>query len=66
MSSPTTTKINNKPYSKRVAKSNPLVHNREDGREARRKLFLKKVREGSEDKRWDARGGGDEVSNSLQ
>ncbi len=62
MSSPTP--INNRkenPYSQRVTRSNPLMHNRGDGRETRRKLFLKKVREDSEDKRWDARGGEDEV-----
>src|SRR5436190_22698179 len=39
------------PYSKRVTKENPLIHSRGDGRETRRSLFLKKVREGSEEKR---------------
>src|ERR1700728_3943377 len=63
MSSPTPIKNRKeKPYSQRVTRSNPLIHNRGDGRETRRKLFLKKVREDSEDKRWDARGGEDEVS----
>src|SRR5277367_2263177 len=63
MSSPTPTRNHKEnPYSQRVTRSNPLIHNRGDGRETRRKLFLKKVREDSEDKRWDARGGEDEVS----
>jgi hypothetical protein len=62
MSSPTPTKNRKEnPYSQRVTRSNPLIHNRGDGRETRRKLFLKKVKENSEDKRWDARGGEDEV-----
>jgi hypothetical protein len=67
MSSPTPTKNRKEnPYSQRVTRSNPLIHNRGDGRETRRKLFLKKVREESEDKRWDARGGEDEVSQELE
>lgn len=50
--------------SKRVAKRNPLIHrdDKDSGRETRRKLFLKRVREDSEDKRWDKKGGDDEVS----
>jgi hypothetical protein len=45
-------------------KRNPLIHGRESGddaRETRRKLFLKKVQDGREEKRWEARGGDDEV-----
>jgi hypothetical protein len=53
------------PYSKRITKENPLIHNRGDGRETRRKLFLKKVRDESEERRWDARGGDDEVSSKF-
>ena len=46
-------------YSKRVTKANPLMsRNADEGREARRKLFLKKVREGSEEKRWRDRNSG--------
>ncbi|KAE9377726.1 hypothetical protein N431DRAFT_434869 [Stipitochalara longipes BDJ] len=46
-------------YSKRVTKANPLMNrNADEGREARRKLFLKKVREGSEEKRWRDRNSG--------
>lgn len=49
-------------FSKRVTKANPLINrNADESREARRKLFLKKVREGSEEKRWSNRGlGGSE------
>jgi len=67
MSSPTPAKNRKEsPYSQRVTRSNPLIHNRGDGRETRRKLFLKKVRENSEDKRWEARGGDDEVSQKFK
>jgi hypothetical protein len=57
-------------YSKRATKANPLIHGRtssagEDGRETRRKLFLKKVREDSQDKRWKDRGGDDEMMRSI-
>ena len=44
---------------------NPLIHARNDGRETRRKLFLKKVREGSEDKRWTNRGGEEEMMRAI-
>ena len=36
-----------------------------DGRETRRKLFLKRVREDQEDKRWKARGGDDEMMRTV-
>jgi hypothetical protein len=62
MSSTTLRNRKQNPYSKRITKENPLIHNRGDGRETRRKLFLRKVREESEEKRWVARGGDDEVS----
>jgi hypothetical protein len=52
-------------YSKRPTKANPLIHDRDDGRETRRKLFLKKVREDSEDRRWAARGGDDEMMRTI-
>ncbi len=62
MSSPSSGKSRkDDPYSKRITRVNPLIHNRSDGRETRRKLFLKKVRDESEEKRWNARGGDDEV-----
>ena len=52
---------------KRVVKKNPLIHRdeKDGGRETRRKLFLKRVREDSEDKRWDKKGGDDEVCAAL-
>jgi hypothetical protein len=58
-------------YSKRATKSNPLMNrNADEGREARRKLFLKRVREGSEEKKWRDRNSGfgegeDEVLRSI-
>lgn len=52
---------------KRVVKKNPLIHRdeKDGGRETRRKLFLKRVREESEDKRWDKKGGDDELLRSI-
>lgn len=52
-------------FSKRITKSNPLLHGQGDGRETRRKLFLRRVREDSEDKRWKARGGDDEMMRTI-
>ncbi|PMD27175.1 hypothetical protein NA56DRAFT_562404 [Hyaloscypha hepaticicola] len=46
-------------FSKRITKANPLMNrNADEGREARRKLFLKRVREGSEEKKWRDRNSG--------
>ncbi|KAH8821146.1 hypothetical protein F5884DRAFT_76111 [Xylogone sp. PMI_703] len=54
------------PFSKRTIKPNPLLQRSgSDGREARRKLFLKKVRSNSEDKRWEKRGGEDEMMRTI-
>lgn len=39
--------------------------NGDGDRETRRKLFLKKVRDGSEDKRWKERGGDEEIMRCL-
>ncbi|KAF7939763.1 hypothetical protein BELL_0108g00010 [Botrytis elliptica] len=52
-------------FSKRITKTNPLLHGQGDGRETRRKLFLRRVREDSEDKRWKARGGDDEMMRTI-
>ncbi|KAL2073165.1 hypothetical protein VTL71DRAFT_10489 [Oculimacula yallundae] len=60
-------------YSKRATKPNPLFNggggrgygSGDEGRETRRKLFLKRVRQGSEDKRWSARGGDEEIMRCL-
>lgn len=52
-------------YSKRTTKSNPLVHksggSTNEGRETRRKLFLKRVRDVADEKRWKERGIGEGV-----
>jgi hypothetical protein len=55
-------------FSKRTTKVNPLIHGRgsvEEGRETRRKLFLKNVREASEEKKWKNRGGDDEIMRCI-
>jgi hypothetical protein len=55
-------------FAKRATKPNPLFHGRrdgEDGRETRRKLFLKRVRDSAEEKRWKDRGGDDEIMRVL-
>jgi hypothetical protein len=36
-----------------------------DGRETRRKLFLKRVREDQEERRWKARGGDDDIMRTI-
>ncbi|PQE30475.1 hypothetical protein CJF32_00010238 [Rutstroemia sp. NJR-2017a WRK4] len=55
----------NGPYCKRITKTNPLIHGQSDGRETRRKLFLRRVREDSEEQRWKARGGDDEILRTI-
>lgn len=56
-------------YSKRPSKPNPLLASRpssNEGRETRRKLFLKMVRETADEKRWKDRGvGGDKGEEEL-
>ncbi|KAG9245054.1 hypothetical protein BJ878DRAFT_503359 [Calycina marina] len=56
-------------FSKRAAKLNPLLQRCSggdgEGRETRRKLFLKKVKEGSEEKRWQKRGGDEEMMRTI-
>jgi len=46
---------------KRLFKPVPSSHSREEGREARRNLFLKKVRDARDEKLLKARGGEDEM-----
>jgi hypothetical protein len=47
-------------------KRNPLLHrDNDEGRETRRKLFLKRVRDSGEEKRWEARGGEDEMMRCI-
>ncbi|KAK2625067.1 hypothetical protein QTJ16_005436 [Diplocarpon rosae] len=55
-------------YSRRQSKPNPLMIGRangDEGRETRRKLFLKRVRDGSEEKKWKDRGGDEEIMRCL-
>jgi hypothetical protein len=55
-------------FSKRTTKPNPLMGGRnsgEEGRETRRKLFLKKVREEAEQQRWKNRGGDEEIMRCI-
>ncbi|KFY05115.1 hypothetical protein O988_00246 [Pseudogymnoascus sp. VKM F-3808] len=54
-------------YSARQTKKNPLIHrnDNDNGRETRRKLFLRRVRQDSEDKRWEKRGGDDEIMRTI-
>ncbi|KAF2759733.1 hypothetical protein EJ05DRAFT_509445 [Pseudovirgaria hyperparasitica] len=44
------------PYSKRSIKQAPINRGREEVRDKRRDLFLKKVKEGREDRNWEAKG----------
>ncbi len=48
-------------FASRPARPNPLVQKRDDAREGRRKLFLNNVRQRAEDKKWERRGGENEV-----
>ncbi|KAI9771303.1 MAG: hypothetical protein M1840_002273 [Geoglossum simile] len=52
-------------FSTRTIKSNPLLHSTDHDRERRRNLFLRKVREEGQDRKWKARGGDDEVMRSI-
>lgn len=49
-------------FAARPARPNPVTQKREVAQEGRRKLFLKNVRQRAEDKRWEMRGGEQEVS----
>lgn len=51
------------PFSRRPTKANPLMHrDAKDGRETRRKLFLKRVRDSSSEKRY---GGEEEMMRRI-
>lgn len=52
-------------FATRTPRPNPVVQKREEARESRRKLFLKNVRERTDDKAWERRGGDQEVSSSF-
>ncbi|KFY43520.1 hypothetical protein V494_01958 [Pseudogymnoascus sp. VKM F-4513 (FW-928)] len=62
-----TERSNESAYSSRQTKKNPLIHrnDNDNGRETRRKLFLRRVRQDSEDKRWEKRGGDDEMMRTI-
>jgi hypothetical protein len=50
-------------FSRRPAKANPLIHrDAQDGRETRRKLFLKRVRDGASERRY---GGEEEMMRRI-
>lgn len=49
-------------FASRPTRPTPLNLKREEAQESRRKVFLKNVRQRAEDKRWEMRGGEQEVS----
>jgi hypothetical protein len=49
------------PFSKRAIKSNPIIQSRDAVKERRRNLFLRKVQDDRDDRRWASRG--DQVDN---
>jgi len=48
-------------FATRPARPNPVVQRRDDAREGRRRLFLQNVRLRADDRRWENRGGENEV-----
>ncbi|OCL02586.1 hypothetical protein AOQ84DRAFT_304443 [Glonium stellatum] len=44
------------PFSKRLIKPNPIIQNRDAVKERRRDLFLRKVQDDRDDRRWASRG----------
>ncbi|KAH6641711.1 hypothetical protein F5144DRAFT_610439 [Chaetomium tenue] len=48
-------------FASRNPRPNPVVKRREDAQEGRRRLFFQNVRQRQEDKRWERRGGEDEI-----
>ena len=48
-------------FATRNPRPNPRVKRREEAQDTRRRLFLQNVRQRAEDKRWELRGGEDEV-----
>ncbi|KAK3326423.1 hypothetical protein B0H66DRAFT_600547 [Apodospora peruviana] len=48
-------------YANRNVRPNPVVQKREDKQEGRRRLFLQNVRQRADDKKWDRRGGENEL-----
>ncbi|KUI58572.1 hypothetical protein VP1G_05820 [Cytospora mali] len=54
-------KFKNSKFASRPTRPNPVNQKREVAQEGRRKLFLKNVRQRAEDKRWEMRGGEQEL-----
>jgi hypothetical protein len=48
-------------FASRNPRPNPVLKRREDAQDSRRRLFLQNVRQRQEDRRWEMRGGEDEV-----
>ncbi|KAH6840716.1 hypothetical protein B0I37DRAFT_448911 [Chaetomium sp. MPI-CAGE-AT-0009] len=48
-------------FASRNPRPNPVLKRREDAQEGRRRLFFQNVRQRQEDKRWERRGGEDEL-----
>ena len=48
-------------YAGRETRPNPVAKKREDKQETRRRLFLQTVRQRADDKKWERRGGENEV-----
>ncbi|KAK3296792.1 uncharacterized protein B0H64DRAFT_390334 [Chaetomium fimeti] len=48
-------------FASRNPRPNPVLKRREDAQEGRRRLFFQNVRQRQEDKRWEMRGGEDEL-----
>ncbi|KAK3903836.1 hypothetical protein C8A05DRAFT_32414 [Staphylotrichum tortipilum] len=48
-------------FASRNPRPNPLLKRREDAQEGRRRLFFQNVRQRQEDRRWEMRGGEDEL-----
>jgi hypothetical protein len=51
-------------FATRNPRPNPVVKRREDAQEGRRRLFLQNVRHRADEKKWERRGGEDEVRQS--
>ncbi|KAK1760612.1 hypothetical protein QBC47DRAFT_367668 [Echria macrotheca] len=48
-------------YATRNPRSNPIIKKREEAQESRRRLFLQNVRQRADDRKWEQRGGENEI-----
>ncbi|KAK3377929.1 hypothetical protein B0H63DRAFT_230350 [Podospora didyma] len=48
-------------YATRNSRPNPIIQRREDAQDSRRRLFLHNVRQRADERKWDKRGGEDEL-----